>query len=258
MPGAVVVNPALSIQEVSKSFGGVEAVRRCSFDIPEASIIGLIGPNGAGKTSLFNIISGLLRPDSGRVFFRGRDISGVPTHRLFHAGLVRTFQLPHEFAAMTTIENLMVPPPGQSGEHIFGACLRPFTVRREERALAARADEVLALLRLERVRDERAGNLSGGQKKLLELGRAMMSGATVMLLDEPAAGVNRGLLSILGDAIRRLNAEQGCTFCIVEHDMAFIREMCHSVVLMADGEALVRGSMDRIMSDPRVLDAYLG
>jgi len=252
------MNSALSVRSISKSFGGLRAVRECSLEIAEGAVTGLIGPNGAGKTTLFNIICGLFRPDSGNVHLRGRDVTGQPAHRLFHRGVVRTFQIPHEFAGMTVLENLMLVPAGQSGENVFRAWFQRPRVRREEHAIVKRAHEVLDVLQLGRLSGELAGNLSGGQKKLLELGRAMMSEARVVLLDEPAAGVNRTLMKTLNAAIRRLNREYNYTFCIVEHDMNFVRRMCNPVVVMAEGATLVQGTMDEIMADQRVLDAYLG
>jgi branched-chain amino acid transport system ATP-binding protein len=252
------VTVALSIQNVSRSFGGVHAVRDCSFDIETGSITGLIGPNGAGKTTLFNMIAGLFPPNSGRFEFQGREVTGLPAHRLFHLGIVRTFQIPHEFARLTVLDNLMLVPPDQAGENLFVSWLRWGSVRRQERAIRERAEEVLGFLKLDHLRDELAANLSGGQKKLLELGRTMMTEPRLVLLDEPAAGVNRTLLGTLTDAIVRLNRERGYTFCIVEHDMDLVGKLCDPVVVMAEGTVLTQGRMKDILRNKQVLEAYLG
>jgi len=248
----------ISVERINKHFGGVRAVDGCSFDVAEGSITGLIGPNGAGKTTLFNIMAGFIKPDGGRVTLAGEDITGLPPHRLFHKGLVRTFQIPHEFDRMTLRENLMVVPPRQSGENVLDMLARPWRALADERTVRRRADDVIAFLGLERLADELAGRLSGGQKKLLELGRTMMTDARVVLLDEPGAGVNRTLLTRLADDIRRLNRERGYTFCIIEHDMDLIASLCDPVIVMAEGRVLTQGSMAEVRRDPRVLEAYLG
>lgn len=248
----------IRIDNVSKRFDGVVAVDGCSFTIPEGSITGLIGPNGAGKTTLFNIIAGTFRPTEGRIYLDGEDVTGLPAHRLFHRGLVRTFQIPREFARMTVLENLLVVPPGQVGENLVTSWIAWGRVKRQEAELRGRAEEVLDFLNLGHVRDELAGNLSGGQKKLLELGRTMMTDARVVLLDEPGAGVNRTLLAELAESIRRLNRERGYTFCIIEHDMDLIAELCDPVVVMAQGTVLMQGRMAEVRADERVREAYLG
>ncbi len=248
----------IEVEDIVKTFGGLRAVDGCSFGVTEGSITGLIGPNGAGKTTLFNIAAGFLQPDSGRVLLDGTDITALPAHRRFHRGLVRTFQIPHEFGRMSVIENLMIVPPGQSGESVASTLLRFARVRREERAVRERAEGVLEFLQLAHLRDELAANLSGGQKKLLELGRTMMTEARVVLLDEPGAGVNRTLLGRLAEDIRRLNREHGYTFCIIEHDMDLIAELCDPVVVMAQGRVLTQGTMAEIRSNDAVLEAYLG
>jgi len=248
----------ISIQNIVKTFGGLRAVDDCSFEVSEGSITGLIGPNGAGKSTLFGIVAGFLAPDEGRIRLAGEDITRLPPHKRFHKGLVRTFQVPHEFGRMTVIENLMLVPSGQPGESIGNVLLRFQRVRAQERAVRERAEEVLEFLQLTHVRDELAGNLSGGQKKLLELGRTMMTDARVVLLDEPGAGVNRTLLGKLADDIRRLNRERGYTFCIIEHDMDLIAELCDPVVVMAQGRVLTQGTMDEVRGNEAVLEAYLG
>ena len=245
-------------QDVHKHFGGFRAVDGATIEIAEGSITGLIGPNGAGKSTLFNVIAGVLKPTSGKVTMAGDDITGLPPHELFHKGLLRTFQIAHEFSSMTVRENLMMVPGGQRGESLWNAWFRRGQVAGDERALAKKADEVLDFLTIDHLADEKAGNLSGGQKKLLELGRTMMVDAKVVFLDEVGAGVNRTLLNTIGDAIVRLNRERGYTFCLIEHDMDFIARLCDPVIVMAEGKVLARGKADEIMQNEAVIEAYLG
>ncbi|NDG37563.1 MAG: ATP-binding cassette domain-containing protein, partial [Alphaproteobacteria bacterium] len=181
----------LSVQNVSMHFGGIKAVDNVSLSIETGSITGLIGPNGAGKTTLFNVIAGLYKPNTGRIVLDGQDITGAAPHELFHKGLLRTFQLAHEFSSLTVRENLMMVPPNQSGERLIDIWLLPKKVRTEEAANRQRANDVIAFLQISHLADEYAGNLSGGQKKLLELGRTMMTDAKIVFLDEVGAGVNR-------------------------------------------------------------------
>jgi len=246
------------VENVSKSFGGLKAVRDCSLEIADGAITGLIGPNGAGKSTLFGIIAGFIRLDTGRIVLDGRDITRVKPHRLFHLGLIRTFQIPHEFSRMTVRENLMLVPPRQRGERLTTAWLRWGAVRAQEVEIADKADEVLDFLQLAPLADELAGRLSGGQKKLLDIGRAMMTDAKVVLLDEPGAGVNRTLLAQITHTIRRLNEERGYTFCLIEHDMDMIAELCDPVICMAQGTVLAQGTMAEIRANEAVREAYLG
>jgi branched-chain amino acid transport system ATP-binding protein len=246
------------VEDVHKHFGGFHAVDGASLTIKAGSITGLIGPNGAGKTTLFNVIAGVLKPTSGRVTMMGEDITGLPPHELFHKGLLRTFQIAHEFSSMTVRENLMMVPGQQSGEVLWNAWFRRGTVAAEERALAEKADEVLEFLTIDHLADELAGNLSGGQKKLLELGRTMMVDAKMVFLDEVGAGVNRTLLNTIGDAIVRLNKERGYTFCVIEHDMDFIARLCDPVICMAEGRVLAEGTIEYIKNNEQVIEAYLG
>ncbi|MBC7155218.1 MAG: ABC transporter ATP-binding protein [Rhodobacteraceae bacterium] len=246
------------VDDLHKHFGGFHAVDGASLEISEGSITGLIGPNGAGKTTLFNVIAGVLKPTSGRVRMAGQDITGLPPHELFHRGLLRTFQIAHEFASMTVRENLMVVPGGQAGERLWNTWFARGRIAAEERALAEKADEVLEFLTIAHLADERAGNLSGGQKKLLELGRTMMVDARIVFLDEVGAGVNRTLLNTIGDAIVRLNRERGYTFCVIEHDMDFIARLCNPVICMAEGRVLAEGTVEEVKNDERVIEAYLG
>ncbi len=229
-----------------------------SLRIAPNSITGLIGPNGAGKTTLFNIIAGLYPPTSGHVFMDGENITGLPPYELFDRGLLRTFQIAHEFASMTVRENLMMVPGGQSGERLVSAWFHPARVAREERALAERAEEVMEFLTIRHLADERAGNLSGGQKKLLELGRTMMVDARIVFLDEVGAGVNPTLMKTIGDSIVRLNREQGYTFCMIEHNMEIISQLCHPVIVMAEGRVLTEGSAQEVMANEQVVLKYLG
>jgi branched-chain amino acid transport system ATP-binding protein len=246
------------VEDVHKHFGGFHAVDGASLSIAEGSITGLIGPNGAGKTTLFNVIAGVLPPTSGRVIMQDEDITGLPPHELFHKGLLRTFQIAHEFSSMTVRENLMMVPGGQSGETLWNTWFGRGRIAAEERALMAKADEVLEFLTIDHLRDEKAGNLSGGQKKLLELGRTMMVDAKIVFLDEVGAGVNRTLLNTIGDAILRLNKERGYTFVVIEHDMDFIGRLCDPVICMAEGKVLAQGTLDEIKANEHVIEAYLG
>ncbi|MCX7646677.1 MAG: ABC transporter ATP-binding protein [Rhodobacteraceae bacterium] len=246
------------VEDLHKHFGGFRAVDGASLEIRRGSITGLIGPNGAGKTTLFNCIAGRYRPTSGRVTMDGEDITGLPPHDLFHKGLLRTFQIAHEFSSMTVRENLMMVPPGQSGETLWNAWFARGRIREEEARLARRADEVLEFLTIAHLAEERAGNLSGGQKKLLELGRTMMVEAKIVFLDEVGAGVNRTLLNTIADAIVRLNRERGYTFCVIEHDMDFIGRLCDPVIVMAEGKVLAEGPAAHIMENEAVIEAYLG
>jgi branched-chain amino acid transport system ATP-binding protein len=246
------------VENLHKHFGGFHAVDGASLEIRKGSITGLIGPNGAGKTTLFNVIAGRLPPTSGRVTMNGEDITGLPPHDLFHKGLLRTFQIAHEFSSMTVRENLMMVPAGQSGEQIWNAWFGRGRIAQEERELLKKADEVLDFLTISHLKDEKAGNLSGGQKKLLELGRTMMVDAKIVFLDEVGAGVNRTLLMTIADAIIRLNKERGYTFCVIEHDMDFIGKLCDPVIVMAEGRVLAEGSAAEIMKNEAVIEAYLG
>ncbi len=246
------------VQDVHKHFGGFHAVDGATLEIKSGSITGLIGPNGAGKTTLFNVIAGVLKPTSGRVLMDEEDITGLQPHELFGKGLLRTFQIAHEFSSMSVRENLMMVPGCQSGETLWNTWFARKRIADEERALLAKADEVLEFLTIDHLKDEKAGNLSGGQKKLLELGRTMMVDAKIVFLDEVGAGVNRTLLNTIGDAILRLNKERGYTFCMIEHDMDFIGRLCDPVICMAEGKVLAEGTIADIKANEQVIEAYLG
>ena len=246
------------VEDIYKLFGGIRAVDGASLTIETGSITGLIGPNGAGKTTLFNVIAGLYKPTSGTVHLDGEDITGLSPHELFAKGLLRTFQIAHEFSTLTVRENLMMVPGNQAGETLWQTWTQFSKVREEEESIRQRADDVIEFLEIPQVADEYAGNLSGGQKKLLELGRTMMVDAKVVFLDEVGAGVNRTLLRTIGDAIRRLNKERGYTFCMIEHDMDFISRLCDPVICMAGGSVLAQGTAEEVKANEQVIEAYLG
>ncbi len=248
----------IDVQNVSKRFGGLRAVNNCSLRVERGSITGLIGPNGAGKSTLFNLVAGNITPDTGKIIFDGQDVTGLKPHQLFHRGMLRTFQIAHEFSNMTALENLMMVPPGQPGESLLTTWLNPGRVGEEERHVRQKALDVIDFLKLGHVKHELAGNLSGGQKKLLELGRTMMVDAKVVLLDEVAAGVNRTLLQDLAANIERMNQELGYTFFVIEHDMDLIGRLCDPVIVMAQGEKIAEGPMSEIRANPEIIEAYFG
>jgi len=248
----------IRVEDLHMHFGGIRAVDGTSLEIKKGSITGLIGPNGAGKTTLFNVVAGHYKPTSGKVFLDGEDVSGQKPHELFGKGLLRTFQIAHEFSTLTVRDNLMMVPPAQSGETLWNAWFHGKQVKAEETKLREKADEVIEFLEITHVADELAGNLSGGQKKLLELGRTMMTDAKIVFLDEVGAGVNRTLLNTIGDAILRLNQERGYTFCMIEHDMDFITRLCDPVICMAEGKVLCEGTAAEVKSNDAVIEAYLG
>jgi branched-chain amino acid transport system ATP-binding protein len=248
----------IRVENLHMHFGGIRAVDGASIEVARGSITGLIGPNGAGKTTLFNVVAGHFKPTSGKVFLDGEDVTGLAPHELFAKGLLRTFQIAHEFSTLTVRDNLMMVPPEQPGESLIDVWLRAGKVRAREAEIRQRADEVIDFLQLGHLAEERAGNLSGGQKKLLELGRTMMVDAKIVFLDEVGAGVNRTLLKTIADAILRLNRERGYTFCVIEHDMDFIASLCDPVIVMAEGHVLFEGTSDEVKTNEQVIEAYLG
>ena len=248
----------LQVKNLYKSFGGLKAISDCSLKIKKGSITGIIGPNGSGKTTLFNLISGNLKSSQGTVLFNNEDITNIPSYELFSKGVLRTFQIAHEFTNLTVLENLMMVPGGQSGEKLVNALFKPSLVKKEEIKVKEKALNVIEFLNLKHLSNELAGNLSGGQKKLLELGRTMMVDAKLVLLDEVGAGVNRTLLKDIGSAILRLNKEQGYTFCMIEHDMEFISRLCNPVIVLSEGSVLFEGSPDQVKKNEKVIDSYLG
>ena len=248
----------LEIKNIQKNFGGLVAVNNASMNVTKGSITGLIGPNGAGKTTLFNIIAGNLHSDLGEVYLEEENISDLKAHELFEKGVLRTFQIAHEFSTLTVLENLMMVPGNQFGENLLYSWFKNSIVSKQEEEIRAKAIAVIDFLNLNHLTQEVAGNLSGGQKKLLELGRTMMVDAKLVLLDEVGAGVNRTLLNEISDAIIRLNQEKDYTFFVIEHDMDLIEKICEPVIVMAEGSVLFQGSFEEVKSNEEVIEAYLG
>ena len=249
--------PLLHIADLHRRFYGVSALAGATFSVEAGTITGLIGPNGAGKTTLFNIVSGLIAPDGGRVEFDGHDIAGARAEVITRRGLVRTFQIARGFPRLTVMENLLLYGTDQPGERIGDALFGFARARRRERDLVRRAAEIADRLALTRVLDHRAGEISGGQKKLLEIGRALMTAPRMILLDEPVAGVNPTLAESLAGHLRQLR-DDGHTLLVIEHDMNMIAKLCDPVVVLADGMTLTEGSFEQIAADPRVQEAYMG
>ena len=248
----------LEIKNLYKNFGGIQAINNVSLSIQESSITALIGPNGAGKTTLFNIINGSVQPDSGDITLNDINITGYEPHQLFNLGILRTFQIAHEFSSLTVRDNLMMVPPNQAGESILNTWFTPKKIKIEEKEILNKTREVLDFLQLKHLENEYAGNLSGGQKKLLELGRTMMVKPKIVLLDEVGAGVNRTLLNTIGDAILRLNKELNYTFCMIEHDIDFISRLCNPVIVMAEGSVLMTDTISKVKENEEVIQVYLG
>ena len=248
----------LDVRHLVKSFGGLRAVDDCSFTVQRGTITGLIGPNGAGKSTAANLVTGFIRADAGSILFDGRDIVSMPTHRIAQLGFSRTFQITRELEHMTVIENMLAAPHNQLGESFWLGLIAPPNVRRQERELQQRALELLRNFDLYALRDEYAGNLSGGQRRLLELARIVMTEPKLLLLDEPFAGVNPVLATRLGDYVQALCREQGITFLIIEHNLAIVERLCPTVIVMALGRTIAEGSMAELRDNPAVVDAYLG
>jgi branched-chain amino acid transport system ATP-binding protein len=240
---------------VRRAFGGTVAVDVDEFRVPAGGIVALIGPNGAGKTTFFNILSGFERADAGRWTFAGRDLTGRPPHRVAAAGMVRTFQIPRVLARLTVRENLMLGAPHQRGERLLGALTGRW--RAQERALSGHAAATAADIGLTAVLDDYAGTLSGGQRKLLELGRALMARPRLLMLDEPMAGVNPALAEQLLDRLLRIRSS-GVTLLFVEHDMDVVTRISDEVVCMAEGRIIARGRAAEVAANEAVIDAYLG
>ena len=248
----------LSVKNVNKFFGGLKAVNNVSLEVKKGSITGLIGPNGAGKTTLFNTIAGVYSPNNGNIYLEEENINGLKPHELFNKGVLRTFQIAHEFTTLTVLENLMMVPANQYGENLIHAWFNNSSVKKQEEEIRAKAIDVIEFLNLKHLTQELAGNLSGGQKKLLELGRTMMVDSKLVLLDEVGAGVNRTLLNEIIDAIRRLNKEKNYTFFVIEHDMDLIEKICDPVIVMAEGSVLFQGKFHEVKTSEEVIEAYLG
>lgn len=256
-PTVVSQPPLLRLRGVAKAFGSLRAVDGVEFDVGKGSLTALIGPNGAGKTTSFNLIAGTMKPDRGEIIFDGQPIQGLAPDKVFRRGLARTFQVPRPFANMTVLENLMLAPQRQAGEQFASNWFRPGLVRDQERAARERAAEVLDICALASKASELAGALSGGQQKLLELARVLMIDPQMILLDEPAAGVNPALLETLIDRVRFLN-QRGITFLLIEHNMDMVMRLCDPVIVMAQGRVLAEGKPAQVREDQRVIDAYLG
>jgi branched-chain amino acid transport system ATP-binding protein/neutral amino acid transport system ATP-binding protein len=249
--------PILEVRGLVRRFGGVVALDGLDLAVRRGTVTALIGPNGAGKSTAFQCISGVLRPDAGRVIFDGQDITGARPDRITGAGLVRSFQIARGIPRLTVLENLLLYGPAQPGEAIGAAILQGAAVRRREEELRARAVAIAARLNLSRVLDNQAAALSGGQKKLMEIGRALMAEPRLLLLDEPVAGVNPTLAGEIAQHIAHLR-EEGMTVLVVEHHMDFVASLCDPVICMAEGKLLAEGSFEQVASDPRVQEAYMG
>jgi ABC-type branched-subunit amino acid transport system ATPase component len=246
----------LAVSDLHREFGGVHAVNGASFAVPPGRITGLIGPNGAGKSTALNIIAGALRPSAGTVTYRGQDITGMASYKVARRGLVRTFQMSSEFAGLTVMENLLVAAPAQRGEALWQAALGKRYWKADERATVERARELMARFDMSAAEDEYAGNLSGGQKRLLELMRGLMANPALLLLDEPMAGVNPSLARRIEGHLEDL-AGEGLAMLMVEHELAVVERLCDPVIVMAQGRVISQGTMADVRSDQQVLDAYL-
>jgi ABC-type branched-subunit amino acid transport system ATPase component len=247
----------LECRSVSKSFGGVRAVRECTLKVPEHAIVGLIGPNGAGKTTLFNVIAGVFPPTAGEVYFKGEKISALSAWQIAGRGIARTFQTPHGFPQMTVMENLMVAPLRQEGDTVVKGFLQGRGVRTQERHNHERAMALLDTVGLMDYRNELVVNLSAGDARLVEMIRQLVLNPSILLLDEPAAGINPALTGRLLALLRRLRSD-GLTILAIDHNLGFIMELCDSIYVLAQGQNLAQGSPDEISGDPRVIEAYLG
>ena len=248
---------SLAVRHVSKAFGGFRALDDVSLEVETGALFGVIGPNGAGKSTLFSMISGFMPADAGEVLLDGRVITGLAPQARARAGMVRTFQVPREFRHLTVRENLMASAPGQTGESLIGLFTRPGQVRREEAQIAVKVDEILNFLRLTDIAERPSGLLSGGQKKLLELGRALMVGPKLILLDEPFAGVNPVLIEVIAGRVRELNT-RGIGFVIIEHDLAALTRLVPQLAVMDRGRVIARGAPTAVLEDATVREAYLG
>ena len=250
-------NEILRIEGAIKRFGGLLAVDGCSLSVQEGTIVGLIGPNGAGKSTLFDLISGFVRPDAGSIIFSGKEISGLPAYKIARLGLVRTFQIPRALMRMTVLENMMLGSQNQTGEMIFRPILSWGRVQAEERSIEKKAEEILKFFDLLRMKDEYAGSMSGGQKKMLEMARALMADPRLLLLDEPFSGVNPALSERLIERIKMLR-EKGLTIMIIEHAIPYVLALSDELYVLNKGAILANGRPDQVISDPKVFEAYLG
>ncbi|MGZ5358241.1 MAG: ABC transporter ATP-binding protein [Solirubrobacterales bacterium] len=259
-PGGVAEggSPLLSVEDLHRRFGGIRAVNGASFEVAPRSITALIGPNGAGKTTLFNVVTGFYKGDRGSVTFAGDSIFRQPPHAIARRGMVRTFQITKALAAMPVIDNMMLAAPGQPGERFRNVVFRPRLVRAREKEVREQAEELLGIFNLTDLTDDYAGTLSGGQRKLLELARALMAKPRLLLLDEPMAGINRTLGKRLLDHMQRLRTDDGVTFLFIEHDMEVVMNHSDTVIVMAEGRVIAAGEPHAVRRDRKVIDAYLG
>ncbi len=255
-PGVAKPDPILVVDGVERRFGGLTAVDVDHVEVQRGAITALIGPNGAGKTTFFNLLTGFDEADAGRWQFEGRDLVGVPAHRVARHGMVRTFQLTKSLARLTVLDNLKLGATGQRGERFFTSLVRPLW-RAQEAGVEARAEALLGQFNLAHMRDEYAGSLSGGQRKLLEMARALMVEPTMVMLDEPMAGVNPALTQSLLGHVKQLR-EEGMTVMFVEHDMDVVHDISDWVIVMSEGRVIAEGTPDQISSNDEVIDAYLG
>lgn len=248
----------LKAESIVKDFGGLRAVNNCSIEVEKASIVGLIGPNGAGKTTFFNVITGMYKPDAGRVIFKGEDITGLRPDQICQRGITRTFQISREIKIMTLLENIMLAFKDQSGEDIIRGILNPAKVKKQERENLKKSLEILEAMKLYELRNEPVAILSGGQRKMLELGQASATEPAMLLLDEPTAGATVAETAMLVDFIKSMREEQGLTFLIVEHKMDVIMGICDKIIVISYGEKLTEGSADEVRQNEQVREAYLG
>jgi branched-chain amino acid transport system ATP-binding protein len=248
----------LNAEGIVKNFGGLTAVNRCSIEVEKGSIVGLIGPNGAGKTTLFNVITGMYKPDAGRVIFKGDDITGLSPDQICQKGITRTFQVSRELKVMTLLENILLAYKNQRGESILRGIVNPVSVREQERRNLEKALEILNAMKLYELRNESAAILSGGQRKMLEIGQALATEPEMLLLDEPTAGATAAETAMVVGLIKRMREEQGLTFLIVEHKMEVIMGICDKIIVMSYGEKLMEGVAEEVRRNEQVREAYLG
>jgi branched-chain amino acid transport system ATP-binding protein len=246
------------LDELTKDFGGLRAVDHCSFEVPEHTIFGLIGPNGSGKSTIFNMVTGFLEPTAGRIFFKGQDITNKEPYEINQLRMARTFQLVKVFRNMTVMENLLLAPKGQVGERLLWALLKPPSMKTQERENIARARSLLDLIGLREAENALAGSLSYAEQKMVEISRAMMTEPDIILLDEPASGINPTLMNRILNYIRELRDRQGKTFLIVEHDMRVVMNLCQRIAVLNYGRKIAEGTPEEVSCNPLVIDAYLG